>query len=163
MADDDHARHITSPLTSMYTLLSPGCGKLASHLDAIVRPAMIARVTLKNVLHISHRALRVRVVLSGAREPRARILDVDLARRVVVAEEAPRQDRDQVLLVVDMRDGGNRGMRVDVVRERLVSNTREAVADVGDLEAGDVQREVDGVQERDGPTFGRDKKVREDG
>lgn len=75
-----------------------------------------------------------------------------LTRRMAVAEEAAREDRDQVLLVVDVRHGGERGVRVEVVCERLVADSGEAVPDVRDLEAGDVEREVDCAQERDRAT-----------
>ena len=68
---------------------------------------------------------------------------------MVEAEEAPRKDRDRVLLVVDMRDRSNGVVGVDVVGERLVTDAREAEADVGDLRAGNVERDVDRVQERD--------------
>lgn len=67
---------------------------------------------------------------------------------MVEAEEATRQYGDWVLLVVDVRDGGDGSMRVDVVRERLVADPGEAVSNVSDLRGGNVQRDVDGVQER---------------
>ena len=73
---------------------------------------------------------------------------MDLARRVVEAEETSRENGDRVLHVVDVRDRGERGVRVDVVRERLVSDAGEAVSDVRDLRVGDVQWDIDGVQQR---------------
>ena len=85
-----------------------------------------------------------------AREPCARVLDVDLPRRVVVPEEAPREDRDDVLLVVDVRHGDLLGLGVDVVGEGLVADAREAVPDeTGRDGAGEVEGEEDGVEEGD--------------
>ena len=72
---------------------------------------------------------------------------MDLARRMVVPEEASGEDRHEVFHVVDVshRDG----RAVDEVGERLVPDAREAVSDEGDLRGGDVQGEEDGVEERD--------------
>lgn len=109
---------------------------------------MVRLVPVKDVGHVAHRALRALVVLAGARRPRARVLDVDLARGVVEAEEAAGQDRHEVLLVVDMRDAEPEG--VDVVREVLVPDAREAVPDEAHGGGGDLQVEVDRVEERDG-------------
>ena len=78
---------------------------------------------------------------------------MNLARRVMKAKEATREDGDRVLLVVNMRDGRDGVMRVDVVRKRLVADARETVPHVGDLEVGDVQGEVDRVQQRNGGTY----------
>ena len=75
---------------------------------------------------------------------------MDLPRRVVVPEEAPGEDRDDVLLVVDVRHGHLLGLGVDVVREGLVADAREAVPhETGRDAAGEVEREEDGVEEGD--------------
>ena len=70
---------------------------------------------------------------------------MDLPRRVVVPEEAPREDRDDVLLVVDVRHGDLLGLGVDVVREVLVSDAREAVPDEARCDP-EVYLEVHGVE-----------------
>ena len=110
---------------------------------------MITLVAIEDGRHITHNALRVCIVLPRAREPRTRVLDVDLARGVVEAEEEPWQDRDWIFLVVNMRDGSDGVMCIDVVSELLVSDTGEAIAYEGDLRGGDMERDVDRVQERD--------------
>ena len=109
---------------------------------------MVRLVPVKDVRHVADRALRALVVLAGARRPRARVPDVDLARGVVEAEETAGQDRHEVLLVVDVCDAEPEG--VDVVREVLISDAREAVPDEAHGGGGDLQVEVDRVEERDG-------------
>ena len=75
---------------------------------------------------------------------------MDLPRRVVVPKEAPREDGDDVLLVVDVRHGHLLGLGVDVVGEGLVADAREAVPDeTGRDGAGEVEGEEDGVEEGD--------------
>ena len=74
---------------------------------------------------------------------------MDLPRRVVVPEEAPRENGDDVLLVVHVRDGCNGGVGVEVVGEGLVAYSGDAEADEGDLGGGQVEREVDGMEEGD--------------
>ena len=87
---------------------------------------------------------------------------MDLPRRVVVPEEAPREDRDDVLLVVDVRHGDLLGLGVDVVGEGLVADAREAVPDeTGRDGAGEVQREEDGVEEGDRCACSMEREVRE--
>ena len=66
------------------------------------------------------------------------------------AEEEPWQDRDWIFLVVNMRDGSDGVMCVDIVSEFLVSDAGEAIAYEGDLRGGDMERDVDRVQERYG-------------
>ena len=110
---------------------------------------MVALISLKDIRHVPDNTLIARVILARARDPRARVHDVHLARGVVVAEEAPGQDRHDVLLVVHVRDGRDGRVRVDVVGEGLVADAREPEADVGDLRGGEVEGEVDSVQERD--------------
>ena len=126
---------------------------LAPHLHAIVRSIVVALIPIKYVWDIADNALRVGVILPRACQPRSGVLYVNLARRVMKAKEAPREDGDRVLLVVDMRDGCDGVVRVDIVRKSLVADARETVADVGDLEVGDVQGEVDRVQQRDCGTY----------
>ena len=75
---------------------------------------------------------------------------MDLARGVVEAEAAAGEDRHHVLLVVDVRDGELGGEAVDVVGEGLVADAREAVSDEARRDAGDLEREVHGVEEGDG-------------
>ena len=60
-----------------------------------------------------------------AGDPSVVVHDVDLARSVVEAEEHAGQDRDGVFLVVDVRDGGDGGVGVEVVREGLVADLTE--------------------------------------
>ena len=126
---------------------------LAPHLHAVVRPVVVALIPIKYVWDISDNTLGVCVILPRARQPRSGVLYVNLARRVMKAKEATREDGDRVLLVVNMRDGRDGVMRVDVVRKRLVADARETVPHVGDLEVGDVQGEVDRVQQRNGGTY----------
>lgn len=52
--------------------------------------------------------------------PDVRVRDMDLAGGVMEAQEASRNNRNRVLLVVDARE--RRDMSVDVVRERLISD-----------------------------------------
>ena len=68
----------------------------------------------------------------------------------MVAEDAAREDRDVVLLVVDVRDGDGRRLAVDIVRERLVADAWEAEPDDARRDVGDMERKVDRVQESDG-------------
>ena len=70
----------------------------------------------------------------------------------MVSEGTAGKDRDEVLLVVDVRDGDGGGLAVDVVGELLVSDAGQAVPDETDREAGDLEGEVDRVQETDGRT-----------
>ena len=126
---------------------------LAPHLHTVVRSVVVALFPIKYVWDIPDDALGVCVILPRARQPRSRVLYVNLARRVMKAKEAPREDGDRVLLVVDMRDGCDGVVRVDVVRKSLVADARETVPHVGDLEVGDVQGEVDRVQQRNGGTY----------
>ena len=64
------------------------------------------------------------------------------------AHEPPGHDRDRVPPVVDVRHA-TAVRRVDVVRERLVAHAWHAVPDHAHVRAGwEVQREVDGVEER---------------
>ena len=76
-----------------------------------------------------------------------------LARRVVVSEGTAGKDRDEVLLVVDVRDGDGSGLAIDVVGELLVSDAGQAVPNEADREAGDLEGEVDRVQETDGCAY----------
>lgn len=121
---------------------------LAAHRHPVVRTIMVRTTPLEHARHIADRAPRAVVVLAGARRPRARVPDVHLARGVAEAEEAAGQDGDGVLLVVDVRDA--QPERVDVVRELLVPDAREAVPDECDRGGGDLQVEIDGVEEGDG-------------
>ena len=119
---------------------------------------MVALVPVKDVRHVPHDALVAVVVLPRARDPRPRVQDVHLARRVVVPEEHAGEDGHKVLLVVHVRDGRDGRVGVHVVGEGLVADAREAEADVGDLRGGEVEREVDGVEEGDGGTCVRGRK-----
>ena len=78
-------------------------------------------------------------------------LNVDLARRVVVAEPPEREDGHEVALAVNVRHRD--GLRVDVVRKLLVAHPREAIADKPQDNVGDVQGEVYGVEERERGTW----------
>ena len=69
-----------------------------------------------------------------------------LAARMVEPEEHAGNSRDRVLFVVDVRHAPGQ-VCVDVVRERLVADARQAEADVGDLGGRDLERDVDRVQE----------------
>lgn len=55
----------------------------APHFNTVVWPVVKAQGAEKQIPHVPDGAPRVRVVLPGARHPLARVLDVDLARRVV--------------------------------------------------------------------------------
>lgn len=87
------------------------------------------------------------------RQPRARLLNVNLPRRMVEPEEASGKDGHDILLVVDMRDGDRR-VRVDVVREVLVPDARQAVPHETGRNVGDVQREVYCVEKADSCAYG---------
>lgn len=126
---------------------------LAAHRNPVVRPIMVRLLPLENARHVAHRALRAIVVLAGARCPRTRVPDMYLAGGMVEAEEAAGQDGDEVLLIVDVRDAEPE--RVDVVREVLVPDAREAVPDEAHGGGGDLQVEVYGVEEGDGSALGR--------
>ena len=97
---------------------------------------MITCISLKDRWNVPNNALRTRVVLAGARRPFARVLDMDLARRVHVPKEHARQNRDGIFLVVDV--GHGRRECVDVVREGLISDTRESIPDERVRGIGDV-------------------------
>ena len=87
---------------------------------------------------------------------------MDFPRRVVVPKEAPRENGDDVLLVVDVRHGDLLGLRVDVVREGLVADAREAVPDeTGRDGAGEVEGEKDRVEEGDRCACWMEREVRE--
>lgn len=67
------------------------------------------------------------------------------ARRLYEAQELERQDRERVVLVGDVRE---LHVRIDVVRECLVADTREAVAHGADGDGrGEVEWEVDSIEE----------------
>ena len=72
---------------------------------------------------------------------------MQLARRVVEPEELAGEDRDDVLLVVHVRDLHRQP--VDVVRPRLVAHARQAVPDEARRHAGQVQVQEDRVDKRD--------------
>ena len=133
---------------------------------------MVCPVPHEDITHVPDRALRARVVLSyttqnltrehlpssnktedprptRTREPRPRLVDVHLPRRVVEPQEAAREDRHVVLLVVDVRHGERAALRVDVVREVLVAHARETVAHETRRDVRDVQWEVNGVEQTD--------------
>lgn len=72
---------------------------------------------------------------------------MQLARRVVEPEELAGEDRDDVLLVVHVRDLHRQP--VDEVRPRLVAHARQAVPDEARRHAGQVQVQEDRVDKRD--------------
>lgn len=120
---------------------------------------MIRRIPLEDRRDVAHNALRAGVILARARRPFARVLNMDLARRVHEPQEHARQNGDGVFLVVDV--GHGRRERVDVVRECLVPDAWQAVPDERVRRVGDVKREVDGIEEgnrgtweRKGPSLG---------
>ena len=77
-----------------------------------------------------------------------------LPGRVRVAEKLSGQDRDRVLLVVDVRHVPAE-RRVDVIRKGGVAHARQAEADHAHARARwQVQSEVDCVEERDGRAKG---------
>ena len=133
---------------------------LAPHLDPVVRPIVIALIPLKDVGHVPHDAFVALVVLPGARHPRSRVHDVHFARRVVVPEEHAGQNRDDVLLVVHVSDGCNGGVSVEVVGEGLVAYSGDAEADECNFGGGEVEREVDGMEQGDRRACTRGKRVR---
>lgn len=112
---------------------------LATHDNPIVRPVVVVHIAIKNTRHVSHNALNGWVILPcSSRErsvinisyycdatstwtagPLARVLYVELTRGVHEAEEHARDDRNEVLFVVYMRQVE---MRVDVVCEGLVAD-----------------------------------------
>jgi len=108
---------------------------------------VIVEVAIENVVHVANDALVALVILARAARPLARVLDVYLAGGMHESKEPTGDNGDRVLLVVDAREVD---IRVDVVCESLVAHAREAV--VVRLErrtCGQVQREVDRVDERD--------------
>lgn len=72
---------------------------------------------------------------------------MDLARGVVETQEAPREDGNEVLHVVDVRHRD--WQRVDVVREDLVCNARLAVPNETYRLGRQLQVQEDGVDEAD--------------
>jgi hypothetical protein len=90
------------------------------------------------------------VVLPRARVPRARVLNVHLARWVHEALEAPRHDRDGILAIINVRD---RQPRVHVVCERVVADARHAIADHAHARAcGQVKWQVHRIEQRERST-----------
>ena len=80
----------------------------------------------------ANHAARVRIVFAGARSPFSGILDVDLARNMVVSEYGGRQDRYKVMHVVDVfHTPGKNG--VHEAREVLVTNPGHTVPDNTDV------------------------------
>ena len=80
-----------------------------------------------------------------------------LTGRVVVTEEHAGEDGDNVLFIVDVRDGCDGRVGVEVIGEGLISDAWEAEADEGDLGGGEMEREIDGVEEGDRRACGRRK------
>jgi len=124
--------------------LRPVNHSTSSHNDAVViRAIMIRRFTLKHGGHVSDNAKIRRVILARTCNPRARVLDVHLTRRMHVAERLAGQDRDRVLLVVDVRQVAVVRC-VDVIRESSVAYPRHTVCDCTHARASwHMQREVD--------------------
>ena len=74
-----------------------------THEYTIVRAAVVIRVAVEYGWNIACSAEIGLVVLSRARVPLSTILDVNLARGMVIAEEPSRKDRDGVLLRAQQR------------------------------------------------------------
>ena len=119
--------------------------KSATHRNSVIRSSMVRPIAHEQVRHRSNNALRIRIVLSyacqpiklrlhgydgatptRARLPRPRLVNVHLSGRVMVPERALRQNRHDVLLVVDMRHRDR--LRIDEVCECLVSGPLQPVS-----------------------------------
>ncbi len=107
-------------------------------------------IALQHIRHVPDDAELGRIILARTREPRTRVLDMHLAGGVHEAGGPPGHDWERVLPIVDVSQAVA-VHRVDVVCERLVAHARHAVADRAHARARrQVQREVDGVEEREG-------------
>ena len=86
-----------------------------------------------------------------ARDPFAGILDMDLAGRMVVAQEAGRESGNHVFFVVNV--GHRHGLCVDVVRKCLVAYPRESVSNELHRDSRNVERKVDDVKKAERGTY----------
>jgi hypothetical protein len=81
--------------------------------------------------------------------PRARVLYVDLTRRLMIPQKYRWEHRDRVLLVVDMHHISAQHL-VNKVREILVADTGHTIANHFHGHArGEVQAEEDAVKKRE--------------
>jgi hypothetical protein len=95
----------------------------AAHSNRTVRPVVVVEVRIEDVRRVADFAQVAGVVLSRAVVPDpSRIVDVHLARRVVEAKEPAGEDRNRVLLVVDVRQPHFGCSRIDKIGESLVAN-----------------------------------------
>ena len=69
--------------------------------DTVVQTSMIGGVSVEDVRNCANYTHRGVIVLAGAAVPCARVLDMDLATGVVVAQETTRQNGYRVLFVRD--------------------------------------------------------------
>lgn len=79
---------------------------------------MIRLVPIPNIGYVANDALSARVVLSRARSPLSRVLDVNLSRRMNKAQRHARQGRDRVLFVVDVSE---MKITIYIIGERLIA------------------------------------------
>lgn len=121
---------------------------VACEFDAVVRARMVRKIGLEDVGDSANDAARVRVVLTGARDPFfSSFLDVDLAENMVVPEGLGWHDRYRVMFVVDVCHApGKNG--VHEAREVLVTNPGHAVPDDDDVGGwGQHQSKADTIEE----------------
>ena len=76
---------------------------------------------------------------------------MDLAGRMVVAQEAGRQSGHHVFFVVNV--GHRHGLCVDVVRKCLVAYPRESVSNELHRDSRNVERKVDDVKKAERGTY----------
>jgi len=97
---------------------------------------MVRKLSAEDGGDSANDAARIWVILAGARDPSSGIiLDVDLARNMVVPEPHAWHDRYRVLLVVDVFHTSGKNS-VHKVRKVLVTNSGHAVPDYADFDGG---------------------------
>ena len=98
----------------------------------VVRARMVRKFSLENGGDSTNAAESVLIILPGARNPFAGLLDVDLARNMVVPEGLCWHDRYWVFLVIDSPHAVVKDS-VHKARELLVTNPGHAVPDDSDV------------------------------
>ena len=130
------------------------------HNNTIIRSIMIIHIPVPNLRYRTNNAFRRRIILPRAIFPHGRVHGrvtrrqrrvVHLSARMHESQEHAGHGRDGVQEVVDVRDA--RDVGVDVVCERLVADSGEAVDGRFEGESGGVgemEGEVEAVEQGEG-------------